>query len=436
MMEKEPNSLRNQTVYQVFLRNYKDGTFVSLMHDLARIKDLGMDWIYLLPFYLTGEEHRKGTLGSPYAIQDYRDIDPACGTMEEFRQFVEAAHQYGIRVMIDIVYNHTSPDSLLAKEHPDWFYHKPDGKMGNRVGEWWDVVDLDYRNPGLWEYQIDTLKQWAGYVDGFRCDVAPMVPLEFWKKARQEVSTINSDMVWLAESVEPEFIGVLRDSGINAASDGELYTVFDLCYDYDIYRIQQQVQLGELPLERYAEAVNYQLSMMPDQKGRLRFLENHDRPRAAALLPSETVLKSWTAWSYFVKGTVLVYAGQEYRNPHHPTLFDKDIVKFDTGYDDSKLLQRLHEIKQDPLFRESGFQVKALGPDRSVLYAVHTGRSGTASEGRKAIGVFPMSGRPGSIKVELNDGTYTDRISGRKIDVFEQVLQSDGLPVILFLDHS
>lgn len=115
-----------------------------------------------------------------------------------------------MKCMIDVVYNHTSPDSWLAEHHPEYFYRKPDGKMGNRVGDWTDVVDLDYGNRELWDYQIETLKYWAEMVDGFRCDVAPLVPLEFWKKAREEVEKVRPDCVWLAESSEPDFVRWLR----------------------------------------------------------------------------------------------------------------------------------------------------------------------------------------------------------------------------------
>ncbi len=99
-----------------------------------------------------------------------------------------------------MVYNHTSPDSWLRNHHPEWFFHKADGSFGNQVADWGDIIDLDYiHNPDLWDYQIDTLKMWASIVDGFRCDVAPLVPVEFWERAREEVAQINPDCIWLAD---------------------------------------------------------------------------------------------------------------------------------------------------------------------------------------------------------------------------------------------
>jgi glycosidase len=168
--------LRNQVIYSVYVRQYsKEGTFEQVRRDLLRIHDLGVDVIWFLPIHPIGIKERKGTLGSPYAIRDYRAVNPEFGTMADFRTLVDDIHHLGMQCMIDVVYNHTSPDSVLMAEHPEWFYRKPDGSFGNKVGEWLDVIDLDYAHPALWEYQIETLRQWAEIVDGFRCDVAPLL---------------------------------------------------------------------------------------------------------------------------------------------------------------------------------------------------------------------------------------------------------------------
>ena len=162
---------RNQVIYSVFVRNHTpEGTFEGVRRDLPRIQALGADIIWLLPIHPIGETARKGTLGSPYAISDYRAVNPEYGTLEDFRRLVEEIHALGMKCIIDVVYHHTSPDSLLAREHPHWFYRREDGSFGNKVGDWSDIIDLDYRDRALWEYQIETLCYWAGMVDGFRCD--------------------------------------------------------------------------------------------------------------------------------------------------------------------------------------------------------------------------------------------------------------------------
>ena len=153
---------RNQVMYSIYVRNHSnEGTFEAVRQDLQRIKSLGVDIIWLMPIHPIGAESHKGTLGCPYAISDYRAVNPEYGSLEDFQRLVEDIHRFDMKCIIDVVYNHTSPDSWLAQNHPDWFYHKGDGSPGNRIGEWPDVVDLDYSHSELWDYQIETLKYWA-----------------------------------------------------------------------------------------------------------------------------------------------------------------------------------------------------------------------------------------------------------------------------------
>lgn len=415
---------RNQLLYCVFVRNYsQEGTFEALRADLPRIKDLGTDIIWLMPIHPLGEKARKGSLGSPYAIRDYRGINPEFGNLEDFQNLVEDIHNHGMKCIIDVVYNHTSPDSWLAENHPEWFYHKPDGSFGNHVGDWTDIIDLDYTNPDLWDYQIETLKMWAKYVDGFRCDVAPLVPLAFWLKAREEVEKIRPGCMWLAESVEPEFIRMIRAAGLTAHSDSELYQAFDVCYDYDILAEYQGVFTGAVSLRTYAEAVTRQEAIYPGNYVKLRCLENHDRARAAHLMPDDRILRNWTAFNYFQKGITMLYAGQEVCAPHTPSLFNKDTIQWNTGKDLTPLMRRLAEIKRDPVFADSSYEVKAL--PREILVATHESREG------KLVGVFSTRGEASLVETGLADGTYVNLISSENIDVRDGKAPTHGEPIIL-----
>lgn len=426
MAVSTPKTTRNLVIYQIFTRNYKEGTFKAVEADLERIKALGVDYVYLLPVQPSGKVNRKGSMGSPYAISDYRAVDPVQGTMEDFAHLCKEVHKAGMKIMIDVVYNHTSPDSWLAENHPEWFYHKADGSFGNRVGEWWDVIDLDYANPELWDYQIDTLKMWAEHVDGFRCDVAPLVPLDFWKRARAEVAEIRPDCLWLAESVEPPFIRYCRSHDMHMASDGELYQAFDILYDYDAYFAQVGAMLGDGRLDTYLDYVTLQESLYPENFSKLRCLENHDRNRAAFMLPDPLVRKNWTAWIYFATGTTMIYAGQEYACDHHPTLFDRDTVNFKTGTDDSAFLRKLAGMKKDTIFADSAFEAKATGRDGDIILA-------TREKGdRKCIGIFSTTGHKQTVRVDLPDGTYCNVLNGKAVDVFEKLLCFDGEPMVLY----
>ncbi len=424
-----PKTLRNMTMYQVFVRNFsEEGTFNKVAEKLDDIKALGMDIIWLMPIHPIGKIARKGTLGSPYAISDYRAVNPEFGTMDDFKALAAEIHKRGMKCIIDVVYNHTSPDSLLSREHPEWFYHKEDGSFGNRVGDWTDIIDLDYSNKELWDYQIETLKMWAEIVDGFRCDVAPLIPLAFWLKARQEVEKVRPGCIWLSESVEPGFITYMRGRGITALSDGELYQAFDLCYDYDVYGKFRAYLTGKGTLEEYAEAIDRQEYTYPENYIKLRFLENHDQTRAGMLIPHQANLKNWTAFTFFQKGMPLVYAGQEYAATHTPSLFDKDTVDFsdDGNYHWlAPMMKKLSQMRRDTLFTDSVYTVKA--QHNSVLIATHE------KGDRKALGVFTVGGTDSIryIEVDFPDGVYTNLINGEKTEVFRGGIACNIDPIIL-----
>ncbi len=198
--------LQKKMIYGIYVRNHtEEGTFTSIIKDLDRIKQLGCDYIWFLPIHPIGIEGKKGKFGCPYANRDYRAVNPEYGTIEEFIHLVDEIHKRGMKCMIDVVYNHTSPDAVLVSEHPEFFYRNKNGEFANKIGDWSDIVDLDYNNKDLWDYQIESLCKWAKIVDGFRCDVASFVPLEFWKMARREVAKIKTDFVWLAETGHQSF---------------------------------------------------------------------------------------------------------------------------------------------------------------------------------------------------------------------------------------
>ncbi len=424
-----PKCLRNQVMYQIFVRNFsEEGTFAKVTPQLDRIKDMGVDIVWFAPIHPIGEKCRKGSLGSPYAISDYRAVNPEYGSMEDFKSVVDEIHARGMKCIIDVVYNHTSPDSVLVKEHPDWFYHKPDGSFGNHVGDWTDIVDLDYSNKDLWDYQIETLKMWAGIVDGFRCDVAPLIPLDFWKRARKEVEEVRSGCIWLSESIDPDFIIFMREIGLTALSDSEIFQAFDISYDYDIYGDLVKYVSKKGTLAAYTQSISRQEYIYPDNYVKLRFLENHDQPRAGFLFPESAALRNATAFLFFQKGMTLVYAGQEYGVKHLPSLFDKDTVKWsDRENEDLQgLIRTLSEIKRDSLFADGTYRVRAI--DEDTICAEY--RKGD----KKAIGIFSLGKITGTVPVDVSDGVYVNRIDNGEIDVCHGMISTCGEPIIIFED--
>ncbi len=416
--------LRSMTLYSIFIRN-DGGTFAAVERDLARLKALGIDAIWLMPIHPIGEVKRKGSLGSPYAIKDYRAINPEFGTMDDFTHLCATAHQLGLKVLIDVVYHHTSPDSVLVKTHPEYFYRRPDGSFGNHVGEWTDIIDLDFSVPALWDELIDTLCFWAQYVDGFRCDVAPLVPLGFWLEARRRVAAVRPDCIWLAESVEHGFIRYNRSQGLDALSDSELYQAFDICYDYDVYGDYLAYAQGRESLPDYIAALERQEAIYPVDYVKLRFTENHDRLRTAFLFPDRTVRENWLAWMFFQKGMPMLYSGQEWAPVHTPTLFDPDPIEKRGEPMHEALLKTLIAMKKDPLFSDGVYTPEAR--PRDMIVSVWT------LGPRKAVGVFSMRGNSAAVNVPLEDGRYHNILNGREYPVDYGTVSTAGEPIILIV---
>ena len=300
-----------------------------------------------------------------------------------------------MKVMIDVVYNHTSPDAVLLEEHPDFYYRDAEGKPGNRIGDWSDVIDLDYRNHALWDYQIESLQFWASIVDGFRCDVASFVPLDFWRAARAAVARVNPGCVWLAETVHMSFGNFARREGFTSSRDTEAFDAFDIEYQYD---------------------VNY---------NKLRFLENHDQPRFRARVTSETAADNYTAMLFFLKGTALLYAGQEFSCTHRPSLFEREV--FDrSGRDISALVARLAAIRKECFGEADAFTAEA--DDRHAIAVMER----VGEEGR-SFGIFSLRGKSAAVRVEVPDGEYENLIDGSTLIVENGQVFCGGSPIIFTL---
>lgn len=418
-------SLRNKVIYSVYVRNHtNDGTFNAVADDLDRIKSLGTDIIWFMPIHPIGVKNKKGSLGCPYANKDYRTTNPEYGTMDDFKSLVEKIHAKGMKCIIDVVYNHTSPDSNLSVEHPEFFYRKPDGNFGNKVGDWSDIIGLDYSNKELWRYQIDSLVMWAKIVDGFRCDVASFVPVEFWKQAREAVAKVNPDCIWLAESVHSSFNVFSRKSGIYTASDYELFDAFDMEYDYDIREVFDKYLKGETTLSNYMDMFNYQEAIYPQNYDKMRFLENHDQPRICHYVKNKSDLENYTAFLYFLKGSTLIYAGQEFGCDETPSLFDKDVFPRNTGIDLSELLAKLDTIKKTVLDDDDYFKADADDENDIAILERDNNKS-------KKVGIFSLKSKSADVKVDLPDGDYKNEISGETVTVSNGKIHCDGKAIII-----
>ncbi len=330
---------RYQVIYQIFVRNYsKKGTLEKVRQDLKRIKDLGVDIIYLTPIHEIGFKKRKGKWGSPYAIKDYFSISSDLGTFEDFNNLVNEVHHLGMKIILDMVFNHTSPDNVLVKEHPEYYFYK-NGKRGNRVGDWSDIVDLATDREDVQQYLINVLSFWRQKgVDGFRFDVASTIPLSFFLKARE---ALGNDVFLLGESVDKGFGRYLQSINATYVDDESLGQVMDCLYNYNYLNEMISYLHKEIPLDDVVDKIEDDGTQIV----RVNCLENHDKERFASYFDDENKMWEWVEFIYRLNGHAFIYMGQEYGLTHRPDLFEKDPVIWDKNEECYQKYQKLNEWK-------------------------------------------------------------------------------------------
>lgn len=421
--------LNNQTIYQVFVRQFSPThDFKGVTAQLDRIKALGADIIYLMPFYPTGRLNRKGSVGSPYSIYDYTQIDPLNGTWDDFKDLLEGAHSRGMKVIIDMVLNHTSRDSVLLQEHEEWFYHE-NGKIANRVGDWSDICDLDYSNQALCDAISDMLCDWIRLgVDGFRMDVCSLVPSHLWAEAVEKIHAINPDAIMFGESVEINFIRELRRLGCPAMSDGESFNYFDALYSYDIFDTQSaycERQGGTLGA--WMKDVLNQDGRYPTDYVKARCLDNHDRERIAKYWQGDKLKTLW-ALNFYLKGIAFVYAGDETSFERRNDLFEIDEIEWAFDDNDKNLtdyIANLANIKKHAIYSNSYFNIQMCG-DEVALCSFE-------SKDELSLGIFNMSDDKQVVSVSIADGNYTNLIANNVVCVRDGQLEIGREAIVIEL---
>lgn len=308
---KSADWVKDAVIYQIFERQYSQkGDFNSITKDLDRLQNLGVNVLWLMPIHPIGKLKSKGTIGSPYAVADYYAIAPDLGTKEDFKRLISEAHKRKLKVIIDIVANHTSWDSVMMKNKA--FYTQD--KAGNIIPpnpDWTDVADLNYDNPETRKYMNEMLVSWIrDYdLDGFRCDVAFEVPTDFWEKARADIDRIKPETLWLAEAETPDL----------------LTKAFDLDYSWANHGIMTQVWQGGLPASEIRKLWEKQKAEMPKNAMLMRFSDDHDERRAIARFGEKGALAAQTL-AFTLDGVPLVYNGMEVGDTAesgYPALFEK-----------------------------------------------------------------------------------------------------------------
>ncbi len=304
------------SIYEVNIRQYTpEGTFKAFQAHLPRLQAMGVEILWLMPIHPIGEVNRKGTLGSHYAVKDFREVNPSYGTMDDFKALVDDSHQRGMRVILDWVPNHTAWDNPLTVEHPDWYTKDEQGNFIPPVPDWDDVIDLDYDNEDLWRYMLDSLAFWvrdAG-VDGYRVDVAGMVPLDFWAQARRELNEIKPVFL-LAEWDDP---AAHRDA-------------YDMTYAWSLNGVFHGIVNGEATAEDLWTHLQEEDARYADEAIRMYFTSNHDENswNGSAVERYGDAAEAFAVLTLTLDGMPLVYSGQEAGIDRRLEFFDKDEIEW------------------------------------------------------------------------------------------------------------
>ncbi len=433
MARDTPPDVRSLVIYQVFPRNYgPTGTLADLTGDLDRIAALGVDVVYLLPIHPIGVVGRKGTAGSPFAISDFRALSPELGTEADFDALIAGAHARGLKVVLDVVFNHTSPDSVLTVEHPEFFHRDAEGNPVSSVPAWTDIIDLKFPDAALSRYLVDSLAIWVRRgVDGFRCDSASLVPMDFWVRARSELAQIKPGLLWIAESVHPVMVEGRRAAGRPIASDAKVFEAFDVTYTWDVWGIWQAAVTGRQPVGRYLEMLRWQEASLPANYAKLRHAENHDNFRIMRFARNRDQALAWTALMAFSRGPLMFYAGQESAARKWPSLFEPDPVDWGT-YELTDYLRALAGLKKHPAQREGVPVILADEPCVQMAWGALDGdRLAPVDDGPGLYGVFNVAGEAGPVPVQLPDGEYEDVLTGSRVAVHSGVLPAPQSAVAL-----
>ena len=308
--------LENCVVYEMNVRQYTpEGTFAAAQKELPRLQELGIDILWLMPIHPIGVEGRKGTLGSYYAIKDYCAVNPEYGTMEDFEAFLAEAHRLGIRVVIDCVANHTSPDAVWTTERaPEWYERDAEGKT-TFTADWSDTANLNYENKDVWNGMAGAMRFWMEKgIDGFRCDMACEVPLEFWQETIAGLRADYPGMYMLAEGEEPLLHSL---SGFNSS------------YAWELHHMMNAIARGEKNIPELLEYIAKDAERQPADAFRLMLTSNHDENSWAGTeferMGDAAKLMAVLTFT-LPSGQPLIYTGQEMGWNHRFQFFEKDPV--------------------------------------------------------------------------------------------------------------
>ncbi len=388
-------------IYEVNLRQYtEEGTFTAFAKHLPRLKNMGVHTLWLMPVQPIGILNRKGVMGSYYSISDFTAVNPEYGTLDDFKSLVMQAQEMEFKIIIDWVANHTSWDHIWTKTNPDFFTKDEQGNFRPPFPDWADVIDLNFENKDLWFAMIDAMKFWVTNfnIDGFRCDMAHLVPLDFWKAARRTLDK-EKKLFWLAETEEPNY-----------------HEAFDASYTWEFLHTMEAYWKKETTIHGL-DAVLYRYdSAFPKEAMRLFFTSNHDENShsGSEYKRMGEASKAFAVLCATWNGIPLIYSGQELPIYDSLKFFEKDPIKWigeNQLHNFYKKLLHLHSIH--PALRSADkhvttYRIKTTDDENRFAYLRKNGFS-------EVLVILNLSDK-NNIPFEIID----DRVSGEFKNLFTE----------------
>jgi cyclomaltodextrinase / maltogenic alpha-amylase / neopullulanase len=386
-----PQWLRDGVIYEIFPRDFSPaGDLNGVTAHLDDLTNLGVSILWIMPIHPIGGKFRKGDFGSPYSIKDYYAVDPNYGTLDDFKRLVAEAHRRGLKVIMDLVANHTAWDSVMMK-HPEFYKQDASGKILPPVPEWTDVAGLNYANPQLRDYMITMMKYWVQTcdIDGFRCDVAFNVPTDFWEQARAALAKVKPDIMLLAEASKPEL----------------LTQAFDVDYDWPLLGTLNKVIVESAPASDIRHTWENSRQQFPKGTLHMRISDDHDETRAVARFGLHGALAA-SVLMFTLDGVPLLYNGMEVGDATEsgdPALFDKLSIGWHPHQSERPPLRDIYRAlinlrKQYPCFENDRVAWLHNSDENDVVTFM---RSDDTDE---FIVVINFSNRPVAGRVQMKDG--------------------------------
>lgn len=414
---EHPEWTNNATIYEVNIRQYSsEGTFDAFTEDISRLKEMGVEVLWLMPIHPIGEENRLGELGSYYSVQDYREVNPEFGSKEDLRELVQTAHDNDMKVILDWIANHTAWDHVWTESNPDWYTRDENGNFINPQ-DWSDVIELNYNIENMRDAMVEEMSYWveAFNIDGFRSDYASGVPMDFWNRARHELNEIKP-IFSLAEAEGSEFHE----------------HAFDMTYAWSFPNLTHQIADGNAgPNAVHTYMLNEQ-DEFDDSDYRMYFTSNHDINswEGSAVDRYGPALETMAVLASTLNGMPLVYSGQEARIDEELAFFNKDEIQWD-DYKLEEFYTKLLQLNQNnPALWNgtSGGDYERISTDNSDVFAFRR-----IKDENEVVVILNFSDENHTVSVtDFDSATYTEIFSETEQTIGTESLEIEPWGYLVF----